>query len=74
MVRAGADFLDIDPGETFTGGAVKAYDDHRLVMSAAIAALQAESPVIIEGAEAVNKSYPRFFEDFRRLGGRYEIL
>lgn len=73
-VRAGADFLEIDPVEKFTGGAVKAYDDHRLVMSAAIAALRAESPVIIEGAEAVNKSYPRFFEDFGSLGGRYEIL
>lgn len=73
-VRAGKDFLEIDPVEWFTGGVVQAHDDHRLVMSAAIAALRAESPVIIEGAQAVNKSYPRFFEDLRALGGRAEVI
>lgn len=73
-VRAGRDFLEIEPVKHFTGGVVKAYDDHRLVMSAAIAALRAERPVIIEGAEAVNKSYPEFFDDFRSLGGRAEVI
>ncbi|MCM1578119.1 MAG: 3-phosphoshikimate 1-carboxyvinyltransferase [Ruminococcus sp.] len=73
-VKAGADFLEIEPIDGFKGGVVKSHNDHRLVMSAAIGALRSESPVIIEGAEAVNKSYPRFFEDFRSLGGRYEVL
>ena len=43
-------------------------------MSAAIAALSSDSPVIIRGAEAVNKSYPRFFEDYKSLGGKFEII
>ena len=73
-VTAGDDFLEIQPVEKFTGGEVDACNDHRIVMSAAIAALSSDSPVIIKGAEAVNKSYPRFFEDYKALGGKFEIL
>lgn len=73
-VTAGDDFLEIQPVEKFTGGEVDACNDHRIVMSAAIAALSSDSPVIIKGAEAVNKSYPRFFEDYKALGGKFEVL
>ncbi len=52
-----------------TGGTVDGFNDHRIVMSAAIASTVCVDPVIIRGGEAVNKSYPRFFEDFIRLGG-----
>jgi 3-phosphoshikimate 1-carboxyvinyltransferase len=38
-------------------------------MSAAIAATVCVEPVVIHGAEAVNKSYPGFFDDLRLLGG-----
>ena len=41
-------------------------------LAAAVAAIGAEEPVILDGAEAVNKSYPGFFEQFRALGGRTE--
>jgi 3-phosphoshikimate 1-carboxyvinyltransferase len=37
-------------------------------MAAAIAALRADGPVTIEGAEAVSKSYPAFFQDLQSLG------
>lgn len=73
-VTAGDDYLEIEPIDHFTGGEVDSYNDHRIVMSAAIAALSSDSPVIIKGAEAVNKSYPRFFDDFKALGGQFEIL
>jgi 3-phosphoshikimate 1-carboxyvinyltransferase len=53
---------------------VNCYNDHRIAMSAAIAATKANAPVIIEGAEAVEKSYPHFFEDLRRLNGVWEIV
>ena len=36
-------------------------------MMAAIAAAGCERPVTITGAQAVNKSYPAFFEDYQRL-------
>lgn len=58
----------------FTGGKVSAYNDHRIVMSAAIAAAYSEGNVIIDGAEAVNKSYPDFFEDYKKLGGICHVL
>jgi len=55
-----------------TGGTVDSVNDHRIAMSAAIAATACMNPVTILGAEAVNKSYPRFWEEYTRLGGKYE--
>lgn len=54
------------------GGTVDSCNDHRIAMAAAIAATVCTEPVIILGAEAVNKSYPRFWAEYRRLGGKYE--
>lgn len=54
------------------GGDVSAAGDHRIAMSAAIAATRCTAPVVIRGAQAVNKSYPRFFDDYRALGGNAE--
>lgn len=53
------------------GGTVDAANDHRIAMSAAIAATIASAPVTILQAESVNKSYPGFWEEYRRLGGNY---
>ena len=55
------------------GGVVNGYSDHRIVMAAAILATHADGPVTITGAEAVNKSYPDFFRDFAKLGGRVHV-
>ena len=59
-------------GTGFTGGTVDAVNDHRIAMSAAIAATVCKEPVTILGAECVNKSYPAFWDEFKRLGGKYE--
>ena len=56
----------------FTGGTVDSCNDHRIAMAAAIAATVCTEPVTILGAEAVNKSYPTFWAEYRRLGGKYE--
>lgn len=56
----------------FTGGRVDAANDHRIAMSAAIAATVCAENVTILGAECVSKSYPRFWEEYSRLGGSYE--
>ncbi len=76
MLRAlGASITATDDGfiingvESLHGGVVDAANDHRIAMCAAIAAQRATDDVIIRGAECVNKSYPTFFEDFRKLGG-----
>ncbi len=57
-----------------TGGVVEGCNDHRIVMAAAIAAAVCENETKILGAEAVNKSYPTFFEDYRALGGVAKVL
>lgn len=49
------------------GGRVDGAGDHRIVMSAAVAAAICSGPVTITGAEAVNKSYPGFFEEREKL-------
>ena len=59
-------------GTGLHGGTVSSCNDHRIAMSAAIAATVCKEPVTILGAEAVNKSYPRFWEEYARLGGIYE--
>lgn len=56
----------------FTGGVVDSFNDHRIAMSAAIAAIVCTGPVTVLGAECVSKSYPGFWEEYRRLGGNYE--
>ncbi|MBD0333726.1 MAG: 3-phosphoshikimate 1-carboxyvinyltransferase, partial [Chitinophagaceae bacterium] len=42
--------------------------DHRIAMSCAVAALKANGEVVIEDAEAINKSYPDFYEHLQQLG------
>ena len=59
-------------GTGYRGGTVDSVNDHRIAMSAAIASTVCTEPVIILGAEAVKKSYPHFWEEFSRLGGKYE--
>jgi len=50
-----------------SGGVADARGDHRMAMAFAIAALAAEQPSTIDGADAVVISYPRFFETLGRL-------
>ena len=47
-------------------------DDHRIVMAATLAAHVFNRPVLIHGAESIEKSYPVFFDDYRHLGGQAE--
>lgn len=56
-------------GTGLLGGTVDAVNDHRIAMAAAIAATVCSQPVTVLGAECVEKSYPRFWEEYRRLGG-----
>ena len=49
------------------------YGDHRTVMALAVAGLLAEGKTVIEGAEAMNKTFPRFVETMQRLGAQMAI-
>lgn len=56
------------------GGTVESLGDHRIAMAAAVLSCCCEGPVIIKDAECVSKSYPAFFDDFRALGGTFDVL
>ena len=50
-------------GGSLSGGTIDSCNAHRIAMAAAIAALAASGPVTITNAQAVTKSYPRFWDD-----------
>ena len=61
------DGLTIRGGRALPGGAVDSANDHRIAMSAAVASILCRGRVTVTGAEAVSKSYPRFWEDFESM-------
>ncbi len=55
-------------GGKITGAHVSSHHDHRIAMALAVTGLQADGEMIIEGSEAVGKSWPEFFEDLADIG------
>jgi len=62
------DLMIINGGKVINGATVHSRHDHRIAMACAVAALSATSEVVIEEAEAINKSYPDFFKHLEKLG------
>jgi len=67
------DSIIIRGGKKLSGGIVDSFGDHRIAMMAACTAVISENPITINRAEAVRKSYPRFFEDIAKLGLKVDI-
>ncbi|WP_017661898.1 3-phosphoshikimate 1-carboxyvinyltransferase [Baaleninema simplex] len=63
------DGLEIVGGSGLTGAEVDSYDDHRVAMSLAIAALLAKNSTTIYRAESASISYPNFIETLRQAIG-----
>ena len=61
------DGLSIKGAEKLRGAEVESHGDHRIAMSMAVAALVAEGRTVINGASAVNISFPGFFDITGRL-------
>jgi len=68
-IRELEDGIEIEGKDELEGGAVESWNDHRIAMAMAIASIRCKNPVVINGAESVKKSYPGFWNDFRKLGG-----
>ncbi len=45
------------------------FNDHRIVMALIVASLKFDGPISITNAQAINKSYPQFFDVFKALKG-----
>lgn len=61
-------------GEKPKGAIIETYNDHRMAMSFAIAALGATGETIIKDAEVINKSYQNFWKDLKKIGAKIEII
>lgn len=57
-------------GGGLRGGTVDCKNDHRIVMMAALASCVCKEPILLHNADAVQKSYPNFWNDFAALGGK----
>ena len=68
------DDLMLVHGGKLKGATVHSRHDHRIAMACAVAALKADGETTIEDAEAVNKSYPDFYDHLRSLGADLKIL
>lgn len=62
------DVMIIHGVEKVKSAQVFSHQDHRITMACAIAALRSEGVIEIDGAEAINKSYPNFYKDLISLG------
>ncbi len=68
-VKIDCDSLIIHGKGEIQGGTASGYNDHRIVMALSIAACGCNQPVTIEGYGCIKKSYPHFYDDYRKLGG-----
>lgn len=56
------------------GAEITSANDHRIVMAFTVMAANSKGNSTIDGAEAINKSYPLFFEDISSLGGECNVI
>lgn len=66
-IRVVGDQMEIT-GKRLRGGTIYSHNDHRIAMAGAVAAINVNHHVIIEGSECTAKSYPNFFEDLKSIG------
>lgn len=70
-LEQGQDYIYVTGCDDFEGGcSVDCFNDHRIAMLLAIAALRCKKPIRLVGCECVKKSYPNFFDDYVGLGGK----
>lgn len=67
------DLMIIKGGNGLKGAEVNSQHDHRIAMACAVAALKAEGLTAIENGEAVNKSYPGFYDDLKLLNANVSL-
>lgn len=77
LSKLGADIEEKEDGLVICGvnklqGGVEVWShkDHRIAMTLAIAATRCSEPIIIKDYECIAKSYPKFFDDYKMLGGK----
>lgn len=67
------DLMIIHGGKGLNGATTYSHHDHRIAMACAVAGLKASSAVTIGSADAINKSYPDFYEHLQKLGATLSL-
>jgi len=67
------DGLRIRGGRKLHGAEIDSAHDHRIALAFSIAALAADSPTTVSGAEWADVSFPGFYELLRKLGAEVEL-
>lgn len=67
-IKEGRDNLKMEGAESLKGGKLNGWDDHRIVMSLAVAGLRADGETTIDAAESISVSFPNFVGIMRKLG------
>ena len=73
-VKGLSDGLEITGVSSLKGGNVNGYNDHRIVMSAAVCAARSDEDITATFAMSINKSYPDFYIDYNSIGGKANVL
>ncbi len=72
-IQSTFDEITIDGGNQYQSNDIfDAHNDHRIVMALAVALSKVEGEHIIKDAQAINKSYPNFFEDYLKVKGQVQ--
>lgn len=79
LKKSGADITPMPDGmiikhSMLKGAELKGFNDHRIVMAMTVAATGAQGESIIDDAQSINKSYPAFFDDYNKLGGKANVI
>ena len=77
--KMGIEIILLEDEMHIIGGKIKSaivssHHDHRIAMAAGVAALGATGSIEIDNAEAINKSYPQFYNDLKKLGTDINII
>ena len=74
-IHSTQDDIYISPSTSYAcKEALYGHNDHRIVMALSVASLCGQQETIIKDAQAINKSYPNFFEDLALINGKVECL
>ncbi len=68
------DGLEITGVGKLRGGYADGCNDHRIVMSAAVCAAGVNGKIECSDPYSINKSYPDFFEDYKKIGGVPNVI
>lgn len=70
VIETVGDDMIVQGGPVY-GGSINCRNDHRIAMAAAVAGIGARGSINIHGYECVSKSYPDFFTDYQKTGGKF---